>query len=71
MFCRCKDSSNRSLNHQNFIEHVMGRTGMGMAIGKGVCWEYMFIGTGMKTGTGTGTINTFTLSSAEQLLGGR
>ena len=54
------------------ICNVMGRTGMGIAIGTGVCWEYMFIGTGMKTGTGTGTINTFTFSSpAEQLPEGR
>lgn len=36
---------------------------MGIGSGTGVCWEYMFIGTGMKTGTGTGTINTFTFSS--------
>lgn len=35
---------------------------MGIDSGTGVCWEYMFIGTGMKTGTGTGTINTFTFS---------
>lgn len=34
-------------------------------MGTGVCWEYMFIGTGIKTGTGTGTgtIHIFTLSS--------
>ncbi len=44
---------------------------MGIAIGTGVCWEYMFIGTGMKTGTGTGTINTFTFSPAEELTEGR
>ena len=30
--------------------------------GTGVCWEYMFIGTGMKTGTGTGTTTTFNFS---------
>lgn len=36
---------------------------MGIGSGTGVCWEYMFIGTGMKTGTGTRTINTFTFSS--------
>lgn len=44
----------------------MGRTGKGIVIGTGVCWEYMFIGTGMKTGTGTGTTNTFTFSSPSE-----
>lgn len=43
----------------------MKPTGTGMVTGTGVCWEYMFIGTGMKTGTGTGTgtTTTFTFSS--------
>lgn len=41
----------------------MGLTGKGIVIGTGVCWVYMFIGTGMKTGIGTGTITTFTFSS--------
>lgn len=36
---------------------------MAIAIGTGVCWEYMFIGTGMKTGTGTGTITTLMFST--------
>lgn len=47
------------MNECNGTRH----TGVGTAIGTGVCWEYMFIGTGMKTGTGTGTITTFTFSS--------
>lgn len=39
-----------------------------MAIGTGVCWEYMFIGTGMKIGTGTGTTTTFTVSCPAEVL---
>lgn len=34
------------------------RTGTGRPTGLGVHWLYMFIGTGMYTGTGTGTIMT-------------
>lgn len=30
-------------------------TGTGRETGVGVTWEYMFIGTGIKTGTGMGT----------------
>lgn len=45
-----------------FQEEVK-HTGTGIVTGTGVCWEYMFIGTGMKTGTGTGTTTTLTFSS--------
>lgn len=40
-------------------------TGTGMESGVGVTWEYIFMGTGMKTGTGmgTGTYSLFTPSS--------
>ena len=43
-------------------------TGMGIAIGTGVYWEYIFIGTGMKIGIGTGTIITLTFSSLAEVV---
>lgn len=39
----------------NCDQKPFGRTGTGRETGAGVTWAYIFMGTGMKTGTGMGT----------------